>query len=120
MDHAGEIAAVLGSLGVDEFAIFAGPDGSYVQVIVLTPEGDADCEAVDLDQWNVGAGRMTPAGRARLEEMGFERQDGGNYVMEARLCDTQEVHRVAGLLARVLHDVYGVRADEALEVTVDS
>ncbi len=112
---------VLASLAAEQFAIFQARDGSYVQVLKRTLEGDVLVEAVDFANWEPPeAGRMTPAMRSRLEQIGFRPSDGGNYAFETRIGDLAAAHRLGGQLARTLHEVYGVSADEPLEVTIDS
>jgi hypothetical protein len=117
IDHAGEIAAALSELGEGQFAIFEAPDGSFVQVVWSDTPGVLRCEAVDFDLWD-SARAMTDAMRSGLEGLGFEWTD-SNYALEAPVGDTAAIHRLAGLLARALHEVYGMRAVDPLRVTVD-
>lgn len=119
MDHAGEIAATLSGLRDDQFAIFEAPDGSFVQVAWYDDPRELHCEAVDLDAWESDRS-MTDDMRRRLGELGFEEGvESPNYELETPMDDPAATHRIAGVLARTLHEVYGTSPADPLTIKVD-
>ena len=91
-----------------------------MQCIRSEEPGRLRCEAVDFAQWHGGERVMTEEMLDLLESMGYQPQPESNYAIEMPARDTAEIHRLAGFLARTLHDVYGVPANAPLEVVVDS
>ncbi|MCX6712817.1 MAG: hypothetical protein NTY66_01265 [Candidatus Vogelbacteria bacterium] len=82
-----------------------GPDNYYVQLSYDKKSGSGRIEAVS-NTYLSAEYKLTPDQEGRLRALGFNEENGGNFVMDTKIADRSRVSTVAEVIERTLGEVY--------------